>query len=157
MFWGASRHIITITIPSTQTQAVCVAAGEPVLLVGETGCGKTTMIQVLAAQTGRRLVVQNLSLQTDGSDLIGGYRPGAWVLVGACPVMDKEKKRGGGLHDSPPHSTCQTQRHQRSPTVELAQSARRLYGEMLPAFEALFSRRKNARFLEVRYKNEMAD
>ena len=39
-------------------------------------CGKTTMIQALAAQTGRALVVQNLSLQTDGADLIGGYRPG---------------------------------------------------------------------------------
>jgi hypothetical protein len=42
----------------------------------------------------------------------------------------------------PPHKTP-------SKTVELAQSARRLYGELLPAFEALFSRRKNARFLEV--------
>ncbi|CAM9828639.1 unnamed protein product, partial [Discosporangium mesarthrocarpum] len=43
--------------------------------VGETGCGKTALIQRLAEGVGRPLVVQNLSLQTDGADLLGGYRP----------------------------------------------------------------------------------
>lgn len=41
----------------------------------ETGCGKTTLIQHLAEMSGFDLVVQNLSLQTDSTDLLGGYRP----------------------------------------------------------------------------------
>lgn len=55
--------------------AVCVRENEPILLVGETGCGKTTNIQQLATRCERTLVVQNLSLQTDSTDLLGGYRP----------------------------------------------------------------------------------
>ena len=37
--------------------------------------GKTTLIQQLAGYCDRELVVQNLSLQTDSTDLLGGYRP----------------------------------------------------------------------------------
>jgi midasin len=37
--------------------------------------GKTTLLQHLAALSGRELIVQNLSLQTDSTDLLGGYRP----------------------------------------------------------------------------------
>ena len=55
--------------------AACVAMDEPVLLVGETGSGKTTSVQELANMTRRKLVVQNLSLSTDASDLFGGFRP----------------------------------------------------------------------------------
>ena len=44
-------------------------------LCTETGCGKTTVLQRLAALSGFELVVQNLSLQTDSTDLLGGYRP----------------------------------------------------------------------------------
>jgi MoxR-like ATPase len=55
--------------------AVCVRENEPILLVGETGCGKTTNIQQLATRCERTLIVQNLSLQTDSTDLLGGYRP----------------------------------------------------------------------------------
>ena len=39
------------------------------------GCGKTTLVQRLANLTGRKLIVQNLSLQTDSTDLLGGYKP----------------------------------------------------------------------------------
>jgi midasin len=45
------------------------------LSVGETGGGKTSIVQHLAKRCGRDLVVQNLSLQTDSTDLLGGYRP----------------------------------------------------------------------------------
>ncbi|CAM9190807.1 unnamed protein product [Chrysoparadoxa australica] len=55
--------------------AACVEMKEPVLLVGETGCGKTSLVQRMAATLGQELVVQNLSLQTDSADLLGGYRP----------------------------------------------------------------------------------
>ena len=55
--------------------AVGIAENEPILLVGETGCGKTSLIQQLARSSDRELIVQNLSLQTDSTDLLGGYRP----------------------------------------------------------------------------------
>lgn len=54
---------------------VCITENEPTLLAGETGCGKTTLLQQLARYAGRDLIVQNLSLQTDSTDLLGGYRP----------------------------------------------------------------------------------
>jgi len=49
--------------------------GDPILLVGETGTGKTSVIQALAAATGSRLLVYNLNVQTDSGDLLGGYKP----------------------------------------------------------------------------------
>lgn len=55
--------------------AAGVASKEPILLVGETGCGKTTSIQQLAHILRKKLIVQNLSLSTDSSDLLGGYKP----------------------------------------------------------------------------------
>ena len=45
------------------------------LAVGETGGGKTTVVQHLAKRVGRELLVQNLSLSTDSTDLLGGFRP----------------------------------------------------------------------------------
>jgi midasin len=44
-------------------------------LQGETGTGKTTTIQMLAQMYQRPLIVQNVSLQTDSTDLLGGYKP----------------------------------------------------------------------------------
>ena len=52
-----------------------VERGEPVLLVGETGVGKTASVQFLADQTGRRLRVINMNQQSDSVDLLGGYKP----------------------------------------------------------------------------------
>ncbi|KAJ4439015.1 hypothetical protein ANN_14971 [Periplaneta americana] len=53
----------------------CVAQNEPVLLVGETGTGKTSAVQYLAEKTGHRLVVINMNQQSDSADLLGGYKP----------------------------------------------------------------------------------
>ncbi|KAL5115386.1 AAA ATPase midasin [Pleosporales sp. CAS-2024a] len=55
--------------------AVAVDRQEPLLLVGETGTGKTTCIQYLAEQLGRKLVAFNLSQQSESGDLLGGYKP----------------------------------------------------------------------------------
>ncbi|XP_065367345.1 midasin [Calliphora vicina] len=55
--------------------AVCVANAEPVLLVGETGVGKTSSVQYLAARTKHKLVVVNMNNQSDVSDLVGGFKP----------------------------------------------------------------------------------
>lgn len=55
--------------------AVSISHNEPILLVGETGVGKTTSVQYLAEKTFNKLVVINMNNQSDVSDLIGGYKP----------------------------------------------------------------------------------
>lgn len=55
--------------------AVSVLHNEPILLVGETGVGKTTSVQYLAENTFNKLIVINMNNQSDISDLIGGYKP----------------------------------------------------------------------------------
>ncbi|CAI2169296.1 7876_t:CDS:10, partial [Funneliformis geosporum] len=71
--------------------AVCVHICEPVLLVGETGTGKTTVVQYLAEIMHQKLVVVNLSQQSDSSDLLGGFKPvDARVL--ASPLKEEFDK-----------------------------------------------------------------
>ncbi|KAK3357586.1 hypothetical protein B0T25DRAFT_604507 [Lasiosphaeria hispida] len=55
--------------------AVAVQHREPLLLVGETGVGKTTVIQQLADSLGRQLIAINLSQQSEAGDLLGGFKP----------------------------------------------------------------------------------
>lgn len=55
--------------------ASCVTQKEPVLLVGETGTGKTSSIQYLAKSTGHKLTVINMNQQSESADLLGGYKP----------------------------------------------------------------------------------
>ncbi|XP_026437070.1 midasin-like [Papaver somniferum] len=55
--------------------ACSVKYNEPVLLVGETGTGKTTLVQSLAVRLGQPLTVLNLSQQSDVADLLGGLKP----------------------------------------------------------------------------------
>ena len=52
-----------------------LAAGEPVLLVGDTGSGKTTACQLAAALRGLPLVTVSCSRFTEAADFVGGYRP----------------------------------------------------------------------------------
>ena len=54
---------------------VAVKLGEPTLLVGETGTGKTTIVQWLADRMDRKLTVVNLSQQSEAGDLLGGFKP----------------------------------------------------------------------------------
>ncbi|KAJ7717676.1 midasin nuclear AAA ATPase [Mycena metata] len=55
--------------------ATSVSIGEPVLLTGETGTGKTSVVTHLASLLRRPLVSLNLSHQTESADLIGGFKP----------------------------------------------------------------------------------
>ncbi|KAK2856665.1 hypothetical protein Q5P01_005400 [Channa striata] len=75
---SVDNHTFAATRPSSvllEQLAVCVAKGEPVLLVGETGTGKTSTVQHLARVTGHRLKVVNMNQQSDTADLLGGYKP----------------------------------------------------------------------------------
>jgi len=54
--------------------AVCIHMGEPTLLIGETGTGKTSVVQYLADRLNQSLVVINLSQQTESADLLGGFK-----------------------------------------------------------------------------------
>ncbi|KLU89006.1 midasin [Magnaporthiopsis poae ATCC 64411] len=55
--------------------AVATKFREPILLVGETGIGKTTVAQQLADCLGHKLVAVNLSQQSEVGDLLGGFKP----------------------------------------------------------------------------------
>jgi midasin len=55
--------------------AAATSESEPVLLVGETGVGKTTLVQHIAGLLGHTLTVVNLSQQSEASDLLGGLKP----------------------------------------------------------------------------------
>ncbi|CAD8184490.1 unnamed protein product [Paramecium pentaurelia] len=53
----------------------CILNDEACLLVGDTGCGKTTLTQHCAQLLGKKLHIYNLSEGSDCQDLIGGFRP----------------------------------------------------------------------------------
>jgi midasin len=53
----------------------CIEVAEPILLVGETGSGKTTVCQLIAALRGQALHIANCHQNTETADLIGGLRP----------------------------------------------------------------------------------
>lgn len=48
---------------------------EPVLLVGDTGCGKTTVCQFVAAVRKQKLFIINCHQHSESSDFLGGLRP----------------------------------------------------------------------------------
>ncbi|KAL4801476.1 hypothetical protein BDV18DRAFT_74682 [Aspergillus unguis] len=68
--------------------AASVEMAEPVLLVGETGIGKTTVIQHLAALMRQKLTVVNLSQQSESTDLLGGFKP-VNIRTMAIPMFDE--------------------------------------------------------------------
>ncbi|XP_058077090.1 midasin isoform X2 [Magnolia sinica] len=70
--------------------ACSVKYNEPVLLVGETGTGKTTFVQNLASRLGQPLTVLNMSQQSDVADLLGGYKPTDARMI--CFPLHKEFK-----------------------------------------------------------------
>lgn len=68
--------------------SMSVKLNEPVLLVGETGIGKTTVVQQLADSLGHKLIAVNLSQQSEVGDLLGGFKP---VNVRSLAVPLKEE------------------------------------------------------------------
>ena len=53
----------------------CMDMKEPVLLVGDTGCGKTTVCQILTTLLDQDLHIINCHQNTETSDFLGGLRP----------------------------------------------------------------------------------
>ncbi|GAV53771.1 hypothetical protein ZYGR_0AK02730 [Zygosaccharomyces rouxii] len=68
--------------------SVAVQMTEPVLLVGETGTGKTTVVQHLCRLLNKTLTVINVSQQTETGDLLGGYKPVNSKTI-AIPIQEK--------------------------------------------------------------------
>ena len=58
------------------------------LLVGETGTGKTTVVQAAAAAAGRALLIVNCNQHTEASDFLGGFRPTRCALALQCACSD---------------------------------------------------------------------
>ena len=79
--YAFTRHAVNLL----EEIAICVLHNEPVLLVGETGCGKTSTIQYLATKCGHKFSAINMSQQSDVTDLLGGFKPVDFKqLMGPC-------------------------------------------------------------------------
>ena len=87
-FEGDAKGFLGFDVPSSShivwTQAMqrllvlvgrALCSKEPVLLVGETGSGKTSVCQVYADAVNKRLLSLNCHRNTETADLIGGLRP----------------------------------------------------------------------------------
>lgn len=85
---NSSFAFTTPTVLLMERISASLVNNEPVLLVGETGCGKTSVVQYLAQNSGRELTVVNLNQQSDSADLIGGYKPVDLSLL-IEPVREK--------------------------------------------------------------------
>lgn len=68
--------------------ACSISMQESVLLVGETGTGKTSALQLLARRTGNKLIVLNMNQHSDSVDLIGGYKPLELKII-IKPIREK--------------------------------------------------------------------
>ena len=64
-----------LVLRNLERLATAIHLKEAVLLVGETGTGKTSIVQSLAGLLRAPLHVVNLHRGTEDSDLLGGYRP----------------------------------------------------------------------------------
>ncbi|KAL8727902.1 MAG: hypothetical protein Q9166_005779 [cf. Caloplaca sp. 2 TL-2023] len=71
-----------------ESVGMSIKMAEPCLLVGETGTGKTTIVQQLAESLNHKLVVVNLSQQSEAGDLLGGFKPVNMRAL-AIPMRDE--------------------------------------------------------------------
>ena len=78
----------SLVLRNLECVSTAVKMAEPCLLIGETGTGKTAIVQHLANCLGRKLVVVNLSQQSEGSDLLGGFKP-VNLRTLAAPMSDE--------------------------------------------------------------------
>ena len=72
---GREEHFQGLSLLRAFLPSRCLQSMEPVLLVGETGTGKTTVCQMAALMRGQRLHILNCNQHTETSDFLGGFRP----------------------------------------------------------------------------------
>ncbi|MGB3242461.1 MAG: AAA family ATPase, partial [Candidatus Omnitrophota bacterium] len=68
------------TVKDLEKVVQAIEVADPVLLVGETGVGKTSLIRALAYLSNNNFRRFNLNGQTDKLEFIGGYRPKSKTL-----------------------------------------------------------------------------
>ncbi|EEP81459.1 conserved hypothetical protein [Uncinocarpus reesii 1704] len=85
---GSAFASTKASLRTMEQVAGALQMSEPVLLVGETGIGKTAVIQRLATLLNQRLTVVNLSQQSETTDLLGGYKP-VNIRSIAIPLVDE--------------------------------------------------------------------
>ncbi|KAJ3030565.1 UNVERIFIED_CONTAM: AAA ATPase midasin [Siphonaria sp. JEL0065] len=85
---GSTFANTSLSLRLLEKLAVCVSMQESVLLTGETGTGKTTIIQQLANMCGKSLTVINMSQQSDSTDLLGGFKPVEATMI-AMPMLER--------------------------------------------------------------------
>ena len=75
--WNNFHHgfVIDSFVNVIEQIIISIWMNETLLLVGETGTGKTTIVQNIANVIGKRLHVFNISQHTDSTDLMGGFKP----------------------------------------------------------------------------------
>ena len=69
----SALDILSNQAPTCELLAGCVKQGWPVVLTGEAGTGKSSLVQLLAALCSRPLAVLSLTHATDTMELLGGF------------------------------------------------------------------------------------
>lgn len=74
---GKKAKLVNVgsTVKVLERMAKCTKFDEPVLMVGPTASGKTAMVKYMANLTNNNLRRYNLSMQTDTTEFIGGFKP----------------------------------------------------------------------------------
>ena len=88
----SSFTLTSVHLRTMQRVGRGISHSEGILVVGDTGVGKTTTIQFLANQLGVKMHVYNFSDQTEGSDLIGGLKPVTDMdkLISECEALIRD-------------------------------------------------------------------
>jgi midasin len=97
----------------------CVEYREPVLLVGETGSGKTTVCQLLSAILQKDLRMVNCHQSTEAADLLGSLRPlrGRAALASQLSRLSREFiATCNSVTDSKPATTLEVSFSQLTPS-----------------------------------------
>ncbi|KAI9658502.1 MAG: hypothetical protein M1831_003940 [Alyxoria varia] len=69
--FALNNHVLRLM----EQTAMALQRREPLLLVGETGIGKTASIQHLSRMLDQELIAINMSQQSESGDLLGGFKP----------------------------------------------------------------------------------
>ena len=69
----ADKHIRVSQLPQARSIITAITRSWPVVLAGSSGSGKSWLLRFLAAASGSKLVEISMNVDTDTSDLVGGF------------------------------------------------------------------------------------